>query len=490
MSFALRLFARDLVEFVNDRRSILLVVVLPLVILAIAGRLELRPAAYQILIAGVPPCAKSSNAELPACKSERMLSQLSTFQVTSQEDFELSPLRRISEQGFDAILNFDSDGEVPELIVGSTEPFSVRLLLSSMFSISQSLEVIDLGDNLLQADGQIELLEVELQPLLREKLDTTVESITSVEQQWMLFTEYGVLVPERLPLAFALAQMNFQDEYANQLASSRLEGLRQDLWSVTHQKTMEAKKRRETWRTRIEAEDRNKTSPEVKDLYQQIEAVGTSQSLGFLLFPQVANRAISHLPMTVAMIVTFIPFILSVPIFFREREAHTLEALLTSPRFNEFQLLAGKCLAPMAITLFDFLCMIVLCESIYHLYAKDNLVEIVSVVSLASLSSVLFGVSISSMIKSQAQALMVLAAYFLALALFTGFFFPVEQSPAFIQWLSKLFALTRLRPALNAWMLGDGRVPHLWVLLGWLTLLAAFYGALAITQFRRMLRSI
>ena len=46
------------------------------------------------------------------------------------------------------------------------------------------------------------------------------------------------------------------------------------------------------------------------------------------------------------------------------------------------------------------------------------------------------------------------AGYFLGMTLFSGLLYPLQQASLSVSWLSHVFPLTFVKPALAAWMLG------------------------------------
>jgi ABC-2 type transport system permease protein len=131
-----------------------------------------------------------------------------------------------------------------------------------------------------------------------------------------------------------------------------------------------------------------------------------------------------------------------------------------------------------------------LAQSVYHLYIKSQVWIPILLFLPAILSSTFLGLAVSALARSQTETLVAAAGYFFALALLTGFFYPIDQSPTAVQALSTLFPLTQLRPAMNSWMLGEGTVPHLWSTVGWAVVQSFAYSLVAVLAFRNMRKSM
>ena len=227
-------------------------------------------------------------------------------------------------------------------------------------------------------------------------------------------------------------------------------------------------------------------------LVKELGAMGAFPSPVLLAYyPDAASKTFGLLPRTVALIICFLPFVLTASSLLRERDSHMLEVLLAAPEMKPFSLLLGKCFLPIIVTLFDLLIMLVLVQSVYRIYVKPGIIETLGVFVLpALLSSTFVGLAVSSVIRSQSQAMLSSAICFLYLTLFSGFLFPIAEASKPLQWISKLSPLTFLHPVLDAWMFGAGRVPNAPEVLLCLVLQSLVYGGLALATFYYWLRSV
>ena len=210
----------------------------------------------------------------------------------------------------------------------------------------------------------------------------------------------------------------------------------------------------------------------------------------FVYYPLVEDRSYWLLPMTIALIVCFLPFALAVSTLIREKEAHTLEILLAAPGIRPSTLFAGKCLLPVAVTLFDLLVMLLVVQTVYRVHLKPGVLELAMFVLPAALAATLLGLLVSAAATSQSQALLASAIYFLALTLITGFLLPIGEGSELIRRLSRLLPLTFVLPALRAWMFGAHPLPSFMQGLAWLLMQCAVCGVLAALAFRQALRRI
>jgi ABC-type multidrug transport system permease subunit len=174
----------------------------------------------------------------------------------------------------------------------------------------------------------------------------------------------------------------------------------------------------------------------------------------FVYHPLAENPSLYLLPMTISLIVCFLPFALAVSSFIREREARTLEILLAAPGVTPAGLMAGKCILPVGVTLANFLIMSVYAQSFYGIDVKEGVASIVLFLVPATLAATFTGLYISLSAGSQSQAMLAGTLYFLALALLSGFLLPLGESSAAVQLASNLLPLTYVLPVIRSWMFG------------------------------------
>lgn len=135
-----------------------------------------------------------------------------------------------------------------------------------------------------------------------------------------------------------------------------------------------------------------------------------------------------------ALVVTLLLTSLSIA---RERELGTFDQLIVSP-LNSFEILAGKTIPPliiaiiltcfmtgMAIVLFD-----VPFVGSFWLFLLSTVVALLSIVGV--------GLFISSLCKTQQQAILGAFTFQMPAILLSGFISPVEDMPAFFQYLTYL----------------------------------------------------
>jgi ABC-2 type transport system permease protein len=103
------------------------------------------------------------------------------------------------------------------------------------------------------------------------------------------------------------------------------------------------------------------------------------------------------------------------------------------------------------------------------------------------LALVLLGYTISTVARTQMQALQLTFFFFLPSILLSGFMFPFRGMPAWAQWIGEIFPLTHFLRIIRAVMLKGAGLPTVALETGVLFLFILGYAAIALMRFRRTL---
>jgi ABC-type multidrug transport system permease subunit len=206
-------------------------------------------------------------------------------------------------------------------------------------------------------------------------------------------------------------------------------------------------------------------------------------------YPRALDRTLDLVASTLVLIICFLPFVLAAPSFIREKEAHTLEILLSAPGIDAPALVTGKSLFVVVVALAELLLLVVLAQSLYGIHVKPGFLTVPLLFLPAILSTALLGLAVSALAVTQAQVGLASALYFLAITLLTGFLVPLDEASGLVRGLSQLFPLTLVRPAFRSWTLGaepqglPEALAGLWIQCG-------VYGAFCLAAVRQALRRI
>ena len=100
---------------------------------------------------------------------------------------------------------------------------------------------------------------------------------------------------------------------------------------------------------------------------------------------------------------------------------------------------------------------------------------------------VLLGYTISTLARTQMQALQLTFFFFLPSIMLSGFMFPYRGMPGWAQTFGEIFPLTHFLRITRAVMLKGAELPAVASEIGWLVFFVALFAGVALVRFRRTL---
>jgi ABC-2 type transport system permease protein len=142
-----------------------------------------------------------------------------------------------------------------------------------------------------------------------------------------------------------------------------------------------------------------------------------------------------YIPGVIASIAFLIPIILTAQAVVREREIGTLEQIMVTP-IRSWELMLGKTLPFALMGLLDVIMIAFIGVFWFEVPLRGNPLVLLSGAVLFLTSSVAIGLFISTICSTQQQAQ--ISTFFFAMPAFTlsGFAFPIENMPEWIQYLT------------------------------------------------------
>lgn len=135
-----------------------------------------------------------------------------------------------------------------------------------------------------------------------------------------------------------------------------------------------------------------------------------------------------------AMVLTLLLTALSIA---REREMGTFDQLIVSP-LNSFEILAGKTIPPLIIAMTLTMIMVFFVVTIFKVPFSGSFLLFMVAILISLLSIVGVGLFISSICKTQQQAILGVITFQMPAVLLSGFISPVEDMPVFLQYFTYL----------------------------------------------------
>ncbi|MFO1208485.1 MAG: ABC transporter permease [Amaricoccus sp.] len=170
----------------------------------------------------------------------------------------------------------------------------------------------------------------------------------------------------------------------------------------------------------------------------------------------------------------------------RETERGTMESLLAMPS-TPAEIMLSKILPYYAVGAVQVAVVLLAARTLFHVPFVGALGTLLLAVFVFVLALVLLGYAISTVARTQMQAMQLTFFFFLPSILLSGFMFPFRGMPEWAQWLGEIFPLTHFLRAIRAVMLKGADLATISRELSILALFVAAYAALALTRFRRTL---
>lgn len=150
--------------------------------------------------------------------------------------------------------------------------------------------------------------------------------------------------------------------------------------------------------------------------------------------PELKSRYY-FIPGVVMNILTVITMMLTALALVREREIGTMEQLMVSP-LKPVELILGKTLPFVAIGFFQFFLILIVARAVFQVPFRGSLLLLICAAALYLLTTLGSGVLISTISRTQQQAVMSVFLYFMPVFMFSGFTFPVRNMPDEVRWIA------------------------------------------------------
>ncbi|WKX26675.1 ABC transporter permease [Tatumella ptyseos] len=185
--------------------------------------------------------------------------------------------------------------------------------------------------------------------------------------------------------------------------------------------------------------------------------VGNAKLVFRKWFNPRGNSQINIVPGLIGMILSIMPMLMVSLSIVKERERGTLQHIKSSG-INPFIYLTGKSIPYVSIGLLQLILMLGMSIVILDIPMKGSYIELLSVSAFFIILSVIIGVSLTTVITNQLQAMQLLSFYFLFSNMLSGFLSPFEAMPQWSQWLGNLIPLTHFMRVIRGIMIKGNSV--------------------------------
>jgi ABC-2 type transport system permease protein len=191
-------------------------------------------------------------------------------------------------------------------------------------------------------------------------------------------------------------------------------------------------------------------------------------------------------PGIIAVVLVFVTTIQAVTVIVRERERGTIEQLVVTP-ITGTELLLGKIIPLIGLGYLEITITLLLANLWFGMPIKGSLL-LLYVLSLVFFFSTLgIGVLISTVSKTYQQAVQVAQMTLLPSILLSGFIFPRESLPYWLQLVGGIFPLTYFIVVIRGILIKGVGIDYLWKQIAPLFVLGLLFFGVAITRFQKRL---
>jgi len=194
-----------------------------------------------------------------------------------------------------------------------------------------------------------------------------------------------------------------------------------------------------------------------------------------------------YVPGVIASIAFLVPIILTAQAIVREREIGTLEQIMVTP-IHSWELMVGKTLPFVLVGLFDVIMIALIGVFWFEVPLRGNPLVLLLGAVLFLMSSVAIGLFISTICTTQQQAQ--ISTFFFTMPAFTlsGFAFPIENMPEWVQYLTYANPLRYFLVIIRGVFLKANGLDILWPQMVALAILGGLMILLSSLRFQKRLK--
>ncbi len=209
--------------------------------------------------------------------------------------------------------------------------------------------------------------------------------------------------------------------------------------------------------------------------------------IGVVSFYNPERRsAVNIVPGLIGVILTMTMVLFTAVAIVRERERGNMELLIATP-VGSAELMVGKVAPYIAIGLVQTTVVLVLGMWLFRVPVAGSPLDVYLAAMLLILANLSLGLLISTLARSQFQAMQVAFFVFLPSILLSGFMFPFAGMPRVVQWLAEVLPLTHFMRMIRGVMLRGAGLAELWPEVLALAAFTAVAMTAAILRFRKRL---
>ena len=194
-----------------------------------------------------------------------------------------------------------------------------------------------------------------------------------------------------------------------------------------------------------------------------------------------------NVPGVIAIVIMLICLLLTSMAVVREREIGTMEQLMVTP-LKPIELMLGKTIPFALIGFFDVLLVTLVAVFWFDIPIKGSLQVMPLATAIYLLSVLGIGLFISTISRTQQQALMATFLFYIPAVLLSGFMFPIENMPEIIQYGTYVNPLRYFLVIIRGIFLKGNGIMVLWPQMAALLFLGLSVITISSLRFRKRMR--
>ena len=167
------------------------------------------------------------------------------------------------------------------------------------------------------------------------------------------------------------------------------------------------------------------------------------------------------IPGVIVNIITLVTLSLTAMAIVREKEIGTMEQLMVTP-IRPSELIIGKTLPFVVVGIWDMLLVMGAALVVFHIPFRGSFLLLFGTTLLFLLTTLGAGLFISTVSKTQQQAMMATSLFFQPFFMLSGFTFPIRNMPQLAQWLTWLNPVRYFMEIVRGVFLQGAGIQALW----------------------------
>lgn len=215
----------------------------------------------------------------------------------------------------------------------------------------------------------------------------------------------------------------------------------------------------------------------------------TKPAVNLILHKRYNPEGITHyniVPGLIGVILTMTMVMITALALTRERERGTMESLLAMP-IRTIEIMLGKIIPYIAIGYIQVLFVLLIAWQLFNVPFIGSFILLLMGILIYIFTCLCLGITISSIAKSQMQALQGSFFVFLPQMLLSGFMFPFYGMPSWAQTIGNIFPLTHFLRFVRGIMLKGNSIIEIFPYITPLLIISMVLMIIAIFSFKRTL---